>query len=87
MLKLKSDKKVPSDKYFICENRPLHKVVSVDDTLFHILVVPVAFGNYILHQAHGALGHNVLIEPIMSDTIIFLERIMQRCEGSCETMY
>ena len=57
MLKLVNVKKIPSDKYFIDDNKPLYNVVWKDNTLFHVLVVPLTLGNYILHQAHDALGH------------------------------
>ena len=58
MLKLLKDKTVPSDKCFISGNGLFHKIVREDDKLFHVLVVPIAFSKYILHQVLDALGHN-----------------------------
>ena len=58
MLKLINDREVLSDKYFISNNGPLHKIVRGDDILFQALLVPVFFSKFILHQVHDALGHN-----------------------------
>ena len=58
MFKFRNDKKVPLDKYLICDNGLLHKVVIEDDKPFHALVVLIVFSKYILHQAHDGLGHN-----------------------------
>ena len=46
---------MPPDKYFICDNGFLDKVVGEDDRLFHMLVVPSALSKYILPQVYDAL--------------------------------
>ena len=58
MLMIVFDKKVPTEKYFIRDNRILHKVVRDDDKLFPALVVPITFNKYILYEAHNSLHHN-----------------------------
>ena len=58
MLKFINDKKLPSDKYFKSGNGLLHKVMREDNKVFQSLVVLITFSKYVLHQVHGALGHN-----------------------------
>ena len=47
-----------SDRHFLNDEGPLHKVVKEDDKLFHVPVVPKSLSKYILHQVHNVLGHN-----------------------------
>ena len=87
MLKIINDKKKPSDKYFIKDNRLLNKVVKEDDKLFHALVVPVIFYKYILHQVDDALDHNDTARSYQClKQLHLLERFMQRCQCSCKKL-
>ena len=52
------DKKVSLDRYFINDEKLLHKVVREDDKIFYILVVPQTLSKYLLHQVYDALRHN-----------------------------
>ena len=50
--------KVSSERNFINDDKLLHKVVREDNEIYHMLVVPQTLIKYVLHQAHGILGHN-----------------------------
>ena len=49
---------MPLDKYFIVKYELLCKVVQEDDKVFHVLVAPINFSEYILHQTYDAAGYN-----------------------------
>ena len=74
MFNLINDKKVSSEKYFIRDNRLLHKVVRESDKLFPVILVPIVHSKYILHHVYDALGHDSTVR--MSEVTILLERIM-----------
>ena len=72
MLILINDRKVPLDKYYICDNGLLYKVVREDDKLFHIQEVPITSVNVYCNKWMIHKVSMLLLEPInvWSDYII-----------------
>ena len=58
ILKLINEKKMSPERYFVYDEKALHKILREHNKVFHTPGVPQAPSKYVLHWVHNALGHN-----------------------------